>query len=142
MRVVGLLHQRARQTSVVGELDLEQRSPPVDVAQGALDRIDRLLARRGLKLSIDPIAPIAGDGDGKVLLRREVAEERAFRHAGRRADVVDCRGGVALGLKDPPIGLQNPDSALARLPAFPTPPKTASLSFRPAYQPVGMLASP
>ncbi len=49
MRRVGLLHEHAKQTGVVGQVALQNLHPKIDVAEKALQRVLRLMIRRGSK---------------------------------------------------------------------------------------------
>ena len=79
--------------------------------------------------------PIVGGGQGQVFLAVEVVEEAAFGEPGSFADILNARGGVALGADDVESRIEEP--GLRFVPCFVMSIRVLLQLRLSLYQPVG-----
>ena len=96
MGVVDLLHHRADEAGEIRHVALEQRAAEIDVAEHAIERILVRVIGRGREEGAGHLRPVIRRRNGERFLAVEMMEERALRHAGARAQLIDRGRDVAL----------------------------------------------
>jgi hypothetical protein len=94
---VSFLHHRTEEAGELGQAAVEQGRAKIDVAEQPRPRVwQRAVGRRG-EGGLGGRGEVLGGGERELFLACEMMEEAALGQPGGRADVVDGRGGVALG---------------------------------------------
>jgi len=97
MGVVGLLHQRAEETRVVGKLSGQDSGAEVEVSEQAGKRVGWLVIGCGGEEALGHGFPMRNCGEGEVILALEVVKEAALGDAGLKADIVDGGRSIPFG---------------------------------------------